>query len=292
MDLLHYFVLQIGTLKPDFSDEAFRAVFQCLVSWCHEPWVFSSSESESGGDGVGSIARMIAAIFGVMARSDATRQDMLEHGVVEAMVTLLKRSKQVGTLEQAAACLSNLMLKSNAGREAVVSSGGLSALVTHLHSSAHPRVQEKACAAMANLACSKLTKEVINSHKGILPLVAICRAQSCDRVTENAARAIRNLAHNSASNCSIIAGCGGLDVMASLCEHAAHTGIASQAGAAVSNLAVNDRNRVEIKEKWGWSAKVMYALESSNSKNRLKHEDIIATRCLPEPSKSRRRWYT
>ena len=287
VDLLEYFVLQIGTLKPDLSDQAFRGVFQSLVRWCHEPWVLSSNKSES--DAACSVAQMIAAICGMMARLDALREDMLEYGVVEAMVTLLQRSKQVGTLEQAAACLSNLMLKSNAGRDAVVSSGGLSVLVTHLHSSAHPRVQEKACAAMANLACSNLTKEVIVSHNGILPLVGICRTQGCERATENAARAIRNLAHNSAPNCSIIAGCGGLDVMASLCENAAHAGIASQASAAVSNLAVNDRNRAEIKEKWGWSAKVMYALESSDSKSRHKHRDIIATRSLPEPSKSGRR---
>jgi len=248
-DLLEYLVLQFGTLKTEFSDPVYRAVFHNMIRWCQEPWAHASvgSRAESGDVVPTSISRNIAAIFGIMARSDEARQVMLEFGVVEAMVNVLKSTQHAGTLEQAAACLSNLMLKSNPGREAVISAGGLKVLVSLLHSSMHPVVQEKACSAMANLACSKLTKEAIAAHKGILPLVEICRADSCDRTTENAARALRNLAHNSASNCSVIAGVGGLDVMSSLCEHTQHPGIAAQASAAISNLATYDRNRIEIK---------------------------------------------
>lgn len=250
-DILEQLVLQFGTIKADFSDLIYKAVFQNMVRWCQEGWAHSSpvDSRANGRDVIGevSISRNIAAIFGMMARCDETRQIMLEYGVVDAMVNVLKSSQHVGTLQQAAACLSNLMLKSNQGREAVVSAGGLSALVSLLKSSMHPAVQEKACSAMANLACSKLTKEVIATHKGILPLVEICRAGTCERTVENAARALRNLAHNSASNCSVIAGFGGLDVMSSLCEHTQHPGIATQASAAVSNLATYDRNRVEIK---------------------------------------------
>jgi hypothetical protein len=33
----------------------------------------------------------------------------------------------------------------------------------------------------------------------------------------------------------------------------------TQASAAISNLATNDRNKAEIKDKWGWSAKVKTA---------------------------------
>ena len=292
-DVLEHLVLQFGTLKADFSDAVYRAVFQNMVRWCQERWAHTSLGPRAGGGDVGgdvSISRNIAAIFGIIARSHDTRQVMLEFGVVEAMVNVLKSTQHAGTLEQAAACLSNLMLKSNQGREAVVSAGGLSVLVSLLHSSMHPVVQEKACSAMANLACSKLTKQVIATHKGILPLVEICRAGSCERTVENAARALRNLAHNSASNCSVIAGFGGLDVLSSLCEHTQHSGIAAQTSAAISNLATYDRNKIEIKvlltclhclspcfaasfpyrvapdfsvltsfawqEKWGWSAKV------------------------------------
>ena len=291
-DLLEHFVLQFGTLQPDFEDEIYRSVFKNLVRWCHEPWPHVSAASskssvdasQPGADSracSNNITRNIAAMCGILARSEDARERMLPCGVVDAMVALLKRSQHAGTLEQACACISNLMLHSNAGREAVVASGGLGALITQLHASVNSRVQEKACSAMANLACSRLTKEVIATHKGVLPLVEICRAKLCDKTTENASRAIRNLAHNSASNSSVIASCGGLDVMASLCEHTEHDGIASQASAAIANLAVFPQNRAELKERWGWSAKVMFQLDSSSSKHRHKSEHILATRCLP-----------
>ena len=356
-DLLEYFVLQFGTIKPNFADPVYRAVFHNLVRWCHEPWAYMSrkgreteTETETGreagrhggarghsparsarsasakvsargreragsvdgGDegvrdasrsGVplcrSSIARNIAAVCGILARGDKTREEMLSHGVVEAMVALMKsldtigkqeqqHATYVGTMEQACACLSNVMLHSEAGREVLVSSGGLEVLISQLHAFVHTDIQEKACSALANFACSKVNKELIGSQKGVLPLVEICRTQRSARATENAARALRNLAHNSMSNCSVIAACGGLDVMASLCEHSTDESICAQASAALANLAVHDRNRSELKDKWGWSANVLFQLETSASKHRIKRVDIIATRCLPaapEPPK-------
>ena len=49
----------------------------------------------------------------------------------------------------------------------------------------------------------------------------------------------------------------------------------TQASAAISNLATNDRNKAEIKDKWGWSAKVMYHLESASAKYRYKHIEAL-----------------
>ena len=157
-------------------------------------------------------------------------------------------------LEDAVACLSNLACKHKPSRGAIAEAGGVQILLSVVSRSMDMAAQERACTALGNLACSAHVKVHIGNEGGGEVLVKACAAQRSDDIVIEAARALRNLANQSDSNCRKIASAGGVDVLGSLCDVSLHAGVVSQAVSALSNLAAESSTRGEMRQKLRWDA--------------------------------------
>ncbi|XP_047325506.1 protein ARABIDILLO 1-like [Impatiens glandulifera] len=210
-------------------------------------------------------AEVAKAIANLSVPPSVAKAFAVEGGI--GILANLARSMDRVVVEEAAGGLWNMSAGEH--KSVIAEAGGIKALVDLIFkwSPGNDCVLERAAGALANLAaddhCS-LEFEVVG---GVNSLVMLTRNCKSERVQEQAARGLANLAAHGDTNSSAVAVGQEAGAVESLLQltHSAHEGVRQEAAGALWNLSFNDRNREAIATAGGIEVLVALANSSLNA---------------------------